>query len=132
VNPYRGAVDQADLLADPEHAADYYLTQIVSHHDLGPLDRFLEELDRRGVTLPGVVGVFFYRSANPATLEKLSRFIPVPLKELKREFADGASPADVCARTLKALAERGVEKVYVSNLDPHRAEVRLRAVEGML
>jgi len=132
VNPYRGAGDQADLLADPEHAADYYLTQIVSHHDLGPLDRFLEETSRRGVTLPGVVGVFFYRSANPATLSKLSNFIPVPSEGLKREFAEGASPAEVCARTLRALAERGIEKVYLSNFDPRRSESQLRGVEGLL
>jgi hypothetical protein len=131
-NPYRGAAAQADLLADPEHAADYYVTQIVSHHDLGPLSQFLEEADRRGVTLPGVVGVFYYRSGNSATLAKLSRFIPVPAGGLKREFADGASPAEICARTLRALADLGVEKTYVSNLDPRRAEAQLQGVEGLL
>lgn len=129
-NPQRDPVHQAELLADPDHSADYFLTQIVSHHDLAALDRFLEELDRRGITLPGVAGVFFYRSANPSTLEKLARFIPVPIEGIRREFAEGLSASEICARTLRALAERGIEKVYVSNLDPRRAEERLRMIES--
>jgi hypothetical protein len=131
-NPHRNPVEQAQLLAEADHAADYFLTQIVSHHDLAPLDRFLEELDRLGVTTPGVAGVFYYRSANPSTLEKLARFIPVPIAGIRREFAEGASPAEICARTLRALAERGIEKVYVSNLDPRRAEERLRGIEKLV
>lgn len=132
VNPHRDPIGQARLLADPDHTADYYLTQVVSHHDLHSLERFREEADRLGISLPGVVGVFYYRSANPATLEKLSRFIPVPVEGLRGEFTDGATPADICARTLRALAAIGVDKVYLSNLDPRRAEERLRAIEALL
>ena len=48
--------------------------------------------------MPGVFGVFYYRSANPKTLEMLSQFLPVPVDALKQEFAQGATPIDVCAR----------------------------------
>ena len=34
-------------------------------------------------------GLFYYRSANPRTLDVLSSFLPVPVDELKKEFADG-------------------------------------------
>jgi len=132
VNPYREASDQVDLLLDPGHEADFYLTQVVSHHDLEPLDRFLEEAARRGVTMPGMVGVFYYRSANPRTLERLSDFIPVPAEALTREFAAGASADLVCARTLRALEDRGVEKVYVSNLSLRAVESGLRRVEALV
>ena len=109
------------MLLDPEHCADYYVTQVVSHHRLEPLDRFLEEAVRRGLKLPGLVGVFFYRSASLKTLTRLEEFIPVPREELVAEFSAGASAEAVCVRTLRALADRGVEKTYISNLDPRRA-----------
>jgi len=132
VNPYRSAAEQVEFLMEEGHEADYYLTQVVSHHDMAPLDRFLEEAARRGVPQPGVVGVFFYRSGNPATLSRLSRFIPVPGNPLIREFESGVTAEAVCARTLQALAERGVEKVYISNLAPRGAAERLRRVETLL
>ena len=131
-NPYRDATEQVDLLLDPEHQADYYVTQVISHHRLGPLDRFLEESVRRGLKLPGLVGAFFYRSGSPKTLDHLQAFIPVPREELIAEFARGASAEAVCARTLSALANRGVEKTYISNLNPRRARQRLEAIEEML
>ena len=28
--------------------------------------------------MPGIFGVFYYRSANPKTLEMLKQFLPVP------------------------------------------------------
>ncbi len=132
VNPYRDAREQVDLLLDPEHEADYYLTQIVSHHDLAPLDRFLEEAEQRDLALPGLVGVFYYRSANPATLRRLSNFIPVPEEELIREFEAGDSPEAVCARTLRKLRERGVDKVYISNLELRGAEACLQRIEALV
>lgn len=131
VNPYREAVEQVELLLDPDHCADYYLTQVVSHHDMEPIQRFLDEARRRGVEMPGLVGVFFYRSANPGTLRRLREFIPVPEAGLVGEFDAGLSAEDVCARTLRALADCGVDKTYVSNLDPRRAADRLRAVERL-
>jgi hypothetical protein len=75
-----------------------------------------------------VFGVFLYRSANPATLEKLRRFFPVPAAEITREFEAGAAPEEVCLRTIRALREVGVEKVYVSNLGFKKPEERYQAL----
>lgn len=132
VNPYRDAAEQVELLLEADHVADYFVTQVVSHHELAPLDRFLDEASRRGLELPGLVGVFFYRSASRGTLERLSEFIPVPVDGIVEEFATGASAETVCARTLRALASRGLEKTYVSNLSPRRAGSRLDAIERVL
>jgi hypothetical protein len=132
VNPFRDPAEQVELLLDPEHHADYYLTQVVSHHDLAPLDRFLEEGARRGLELPGMVGVFYYRSARSATLQRLARFLPVPVPELQEEFAAGAGPDQVLGRTLDALARRGVRHTYLSNLREGRAAAAIRRVEALL
>ena len=61
-------------------------------------------------------GVFYYRSANPKTLRLLSQFLPVPVEALTAEFAAGATPVDVCARTLRAMMDVGVRHFYISNL----------------
>lgn len=61
-------------------------------------------------------GVFYYRSANPNTLQALKGFLPVPAEELSREFGDGASPDQICARSIRALTDAGVRHFYVSNL----------------
>ncbi len=115
-NPYADAARQVGYLTGAEATADFYLTQIVSHHATGPVERFIDEANRRGLTLPGIFGVFFYRSANPRTLAALSRFLPVPAEALAREFASGAGPEEVCARTLRAMARIGVRHFYISNL----------------
>ncbi len=69
--------------------------------------------------------MFFYRSASPRTLALLREFLPVPSEGLAREFAEGATPEDICARSLRALAERGVRHFYVSNLPLGRAHLVL-------
>lgn len=115
-NPHRDPAEQARFVAGEGFAADYVLTQVVSHHSLARVERLHAELARRGVALPVVHGVFLYRSANPRTLEQLGRFFPVPAAEVSREFAAGAGPVEVCARTIRALRSAGAEKVYVSNL----------------
>lgn len=130
VNPYRDAARQVELLLSHGHHADYWLTQVVSHHDMAPVDRFLAEADRQGLQTPGLFGIFHYRSARPSTLERLARFLPVPVEGLTREFESGATPAEVCARTLEALARRGIDKVYVSNLDVGAAARVLGQVEA--
>lgn len=132
VNPYKDAVEQVELLMDPGHEADYFLTQVVSHHGMEAVDRFLEEATRRGLVMPGLFGVFHYRSGNRNTLERLNRFIPVPMDGLRAEFAEGRSADEVCALTLGALADRGIQKVYVSNLLPLGAERRLGVLEGLV
>ena len=77
-NPHADPAAQVDYIARGDFEADFFLTQIVSHHSLPVVERFLEELDRRGVRIPAIFGVFFYRSANPRTLRRLSRFLPIP------------------------------------------------------
>lgn len=127
-NPGRDAAEQAGFLAAPDVEADFFLTQVVSHHRMEPVEAFLAALRDRGVALPGVFGVFLYRSPNPQTLKRLSSFLPVPVEELTREFAAGASPEVICARTIRALRDAGAEKVYVSNLGTRGVERRLEAI----
>jgi hypothetical protein len=132
VNPLRDAAQQVNFLVDPGFEAEYYLTQIVSHHHIAQVEAFLSEARRRGVSHPGVFGVFMYRSANPKTLEQLGRFFPVPAEGITRDFEAGLSPEEVTARTVRALREIGVDKVYVSNLGFQRPEIRYRGLLQLL
>jgi hypothetical protein len=127
-NPHGDPPRQVAYLADPRFTGEFYLTQVVSHLAPAPVDAFLDEAARRGVATPGVFGVFFYRSANPRTLSPLARFLPVPAEALAREFAAGATPVQVCARTLQAMMDRGVRSFYVSNLPLLRAEDTLSEI----
>jgi hypothetical protein len=128
-NPYGDPAQQADFLAQDNINADFYLTQIVSHLDRAPVARFIDAAQRRGLDhLPGMFGVFYYRSANLRTLEQLSRFLPVPAAALAAEFAAGATPIDICARTLRAMMEIGARHFYISNLPLHRASATLSAI----
>lgn len=133
-NPHRSAERQVEYLCNPRFTGEYYLTQIVSHHHVGPVARFLEVADARGVTMPGIFGVFYYRSANPKTLSLLADFITVPAGELTREFAEGTPAEEVCARTLRALKALGVRRFYISNLPlvgTARTLARIRGLAGI-
>ena len=127
-NPHADAERQIDYLLAPNVHAEFYLTQVVSHHDRKAVERLLETASRRGLTLPGLFGVFFYRSANPKTLTALSGFLPVPAEGLTREFAAGATAEDICARTIRTLLDAGVRHVYVSNLPIGRAQTVLSSI----
>jgi 5,10-methylenetetrahydrofolate reductase len=131
-NPYRDAARQVGYLGDCQFSGEFFLTQIVSHHDPAPLGRFLEEADRQSLDLPGVFGVFYYRSANPRTLAVLRDFIPVPEAALAREFAAGASPEQVCARTIDGMRRLGAKRFYVSNLPLRRTHETLAAILRLL
>jgi hypothetical protein len=89
---------------------------------------FLETGRRRSLELPGLFGVFFYRSANRRTLETLNRFLRVPVDGLTSEFAAGVPPEEVCARTIRALRDLGARHVYISNLPIGRASATLDAI----
>jgi hypothetical protein len=115
-NPNTDAAKQVDFLLDPHFTGEYYLTQIVSHHDATPVVRFLEEARRRSVRIPGMFGVFYYRSGNAKTLNILKKFMPVPVEGLLAEFVSGATPVDICARSIRTLLDLGVRHIYVSNL----------------
>ena len=127
-NPNADAERQVGYLAAPDFGAEFYLTQVVSHHHFEPVRLFLEAARRSRLTLPGIFGVFFYRSANPRTLATLGALLPVPAESLTREFAAGASAEEVCARTVRALADAGVRHFYVSNLPIARAQTTLAAI----
>jgi hypothetical protein len=117
-----------DYLAAPDFHAEFYLTQVVSHHHADKVARFIDAAERRGLTLPGMFGVFFYRSANPRTLEALKDFLPVPAAALTQEFAAGATAEDVCARTIRTLMDTGARHFYISNLPIGRAQRVLASV----
>ena len=127
-NPTGSAEEQIGFLLEAEANADFYLTQIVSHHQSPAIRNFLDEGRRRNVTLPGVFGVFYYRSANPQTLATLSQFLPVPVDELRAEFASGATAIDVCARTIRTLLDLGARHFYISNLPLRRTTQILNAI----
>jgi 5,10-methylenetetrahydrofolate reductase len=125
-NPHANASQQAGFLERGEVHADFFLTQVVSHHSSAEVGRFLEELARRRIEIPGIFGVFYYRSNRPKTLAALGRFFPVPIEALQREFAEeGLDPDAVCARSIRALWSLGVRHVYVSNLPVAEAAARL-------
>jgi 5,10-methylenetetrahydrofolate reductase len=124
-NPHADPERQVDYLAADDFNAEFYLTQIVSHHNADVVARFVDAAERRGIASPGLFGVFFYRSANARTLDALRSFLPVPAEGLTREFAAGASPEDVCARTIRALIDVGARHFYISNLPIGRAQAVL-------
>lgn len=127
-NPNDDPERQVAYLEAPEFNAEFYLTQIVSHHTIDRVKRFIDRAAARSLALPGVFGVFFYRSANPRTLETLAGFLPVPAHALTREFESGVSAEEICARTIRALLDAGVRHVYVSNLPIGRAQRVLGAI----
>jgi len=127
-NPHSDVAGQVGHLLDEHANAEFFLTQIVSHHSRPAVERFLEEADRRHLRIPGLFGVFYYRSANPKTLNVLREFLPVPVDELTQEFAAGATADVVCARSIRALIEAGVRHFYVSNLPIGRAASTLQRV----
>jgi len=127
-NPHGDPIKQVEYLTAANFHAEFYLTQIVSHHDVAEVSRFLEEGERRGLTLPGVFGIFYYRSANPRTLQGLRSFLPVPIDGLSREFGGGATPEQICARTIRTLLDAGARHFYISNLPIGRAQTVLTSI----
>lgn len=127
-NPHADPERQVDYLTAKEAHAEFYLTQIVSHHHAGQVSRFVQAAERRGLAIPGLFGVFYYRSANPRTLDALQRFLPVPVEGLTRDFAAGATPEAICARTIRTLLDAGARHFYISNLPLARAQAVLADV----
>jgi hypothetical protein len=127
-NPTAVPGSQIDYLLHAAGTTDFYLTQIASHHQAREVEAFLDEARRRGVTAPAVFGVFYYRSAKASTLATLQQFLPVPVQALTAEFGSGATPVEVCARTIRTLRELGVRHFYVSNLPLRRTAHTLNAI----
>jgi 5,10-methylenetetrahydrofolate reductase len=131
-NPHADAAAQVQHLLADRVTAEFFLTQIVSHHSRPAVERFLAEAERRSLALPGMFGVFYYRSANTRTLETLREFLPVPVDELREEFAAGATPDSLCARSIRELSASGVRHFYVSNLPIGRAAATLARVLALV
>jgi 5,10-methylenetetrahydrofolate reductase len=127
-NPHGDATTQVGYLMADHVTAEFYLTQIVSHYSRPQVERFLQEAARRGVTMPGLFGVFYYRSANAKTLNILKEFLPVPIDELTQEFGSGASAEEVCARSIRELRSAGVRHFYISNLPLGKAAMTLQRI----
>ena len=127
-NPHGDCASQVGHLLDESAHAEFFLTQIVSHHSRAGVERFVAEGGRRGLTIPGLFGLFYYRSANARTLAALAGFLPVPLEELTREFAEGATAEEICARSIRELAGAGARHFYISNLPLGRAAITLRKI----
>lgn len=121
VNPHRPVEEQIEFVTDPNFEADYYLTQVVSQHDLGKVERWLRATDDADLDIPGAFGVFFYRNGRRETLEHLSSFFPVPIDAVAAEFESGKSPVEHCARDIIALRKLGARHIYLCNLGAHRA-----------
>ena len=129
-NPHRDIEAQASFVADAAYTADFFLTQLVSHHDLERVEAFQHALRVRSVQTPAIWGVFFYRSARRQTLERLSQFFPIPVEAILSDFASGLDAVEVCAKTIRDLRALGAEKVYISNLHPEKAASQLKAIEA--
>ena len=127
-NPHADAASQVGHLLDAQFTAEFFLTQIVSHHSRARVERFIAEGQRRGLAIPGLFGVFYYRSANAKTLQALRSFLPVPVAELTEEFAAGACPEEVCARSIRVLRDAGAQHFYISNLPLGRASATLARI----
>ena len=121
-NPHADPERQVDFLAAKHAHAEFYLTQVVSHHHADQVARFIRTAEQRGLTMPGLFGVFYYRSANPRTLDALKGFLPVPAEGLTREFGDGATAEEVCAKTIRTLLDAGAKHFFISNLPVLRAQ----------
>jgi len=125
-----GGRRQVEYILDPNYSADFFLAQIASHYQTAAIDEFLESAARLGVKVPGIFGVFYYRSANPRTCAMLSEFFPVPFDELKRDFEASVPPEEICARSIVGLLQRGVKHVYISNLPLATAVKKLADIES--
>ena len=94
---------QVDYLVHDNLNADFYLTQVVSHLDSAPVARFVEETRRRGLDrLPGMFGVFYYRSANPADARAAEPLSAGSGRGARRRVRSGR----VARRCLRAHAAR--------------------------
>jgi 5,10-methylenetetrahydrofolate reductase len=131
-NPHASAAGQVGHLLDDHVTAEFYLTQIVSHYSVPAVERFLAEAERRALKMPGMFGVFYYRSAKPQTLRTLSQFLPVPVDDLQAEFAGGGTPESVCARSIRELTAAGVRHFYVSNLPVGKAAITLQRILSLV
>ncbi len=126
-NPHRDADEQFRFLASDFHA-DLSLTQIVTDASLGSLEALATRIERDGLDLPLVAGVFHFHNADPRRLEMLGRFFPVPAERITREYESGVAPETFTARAIRAARDAGASAVYVSNVGLTGGPRRLRSI----
>ena len=116
-NPYGDAAQQVDYMTDDCFNAEY-----LPHADRQPpgrrARRALHQRDpaARHRARPACSASSTTEAPTAKTLAALSQFLPVPVEGLSREFAAGATPIDICARTLRAMMDVGARHFYISNL----------------
>jgi hypothetical protein len=74
-------------------------------------------------------GVFFITAARTHGRLRTRAVSSCAAEGLTREFAAGATPTEVCARTMRALMEIGARHFYISNLPLHAARRRRRDLD---
>ena len=52
----------------------------------------------------------------------------MPIEGLTKDFAEGLTPEEVCARTIRELMKAGARHIYISNLPPSRAQAVLATI----
>ena len=125
-----GAADVALLFggADAEGGlGDWYLSNGVVEaviDDAGPTPDLIGVVPPADV--PAETGADARRS-----VEDLLGPSPVPVDELTKEFAGGATAEDICARSIRELSEAGVRHFYISNLPLGRAAPTLRKIVAL-
>ena len=87
-NPHASASKQVDFLLDERFCAEFYLTQVVSHLDLEPVKRFLDEVERRHVPMPEC-SASSITAARVQDVGDAEPFMPVPIEGLVDEFGAG-------------------------------------------
>jgi len=120
-----------NFLLEKDAATDFFLTQVVSHHDRAAVEQFVATAQQRQLSLTGVFGGFFYRRASIDTLEFLARFLPVPAAHLTAEFEAGLTAVQICVRSVAMLRQLGVKNIYVSNLPVSTAAPTLKSNSGL-
>lgn len=126
-NPHRDPDEQYRFLTENFHA-EFSLTQVVTPHSPGDLETLVRRLDRDGIDLPLVAGIFHFHNANPERLEMLGRFFPVPAEQITRAYASGMDPEEYTAKAIRRALDSGARSVYLSNLGLTGAPRRLERI----
>ena len=109
---HRGVLPDADRVASQPRA----------------VERFLAEAERRGLALPGMFGVFYYRSREPDDAADAAAVPACAGRGAQRGVRGRRDARCVCARSIRELTAAGVRHFYVSNLPgrPGRLDARPR------
>jgi len=126
-NPHRDADEQFGFLTRNFHG-DLSLTQIVTADSPGHLEELATRLDKEGIDLPLVAGIFHFHNANARRLEMLGRFFPVPAEEITRAYEAGIEPEAYTAAAIRTARDAGARAVYVSNVGVTGGPRRLRRI----